>query len=105
MSISLRQALERAIVRSIAEDILKEGWCIFCEEDDNEKSLETPQEVWNETNKYDECCLVIKQGEELVGKIWLVFGNDGLDCIHDYTTGRLEFALKPTFDCIEQGQP
>lgn len=94
MSAKLRIELEKKIVHKLLKAVIEAGYTVAVDdgEETSEHTADIPA-VMAIVFNLDDCYLRLKNGA-LSGWICLVFGNDGHDCINDYTTN-LEELLKP----------
>lgn len=107
MSTKLRRELEQRIVRAFVRDALKAGYALAVSLErgyDVETMLlgcRDEQRIMTEIFSGDECHVFLQpHGAPIAdgqvvsdGWVYLVFANDGWDCISDYTTN-LEPILK-----------
>lgn len=103
-SVRVRRLIERGIVRKLLDELLGQGWTITV--DDGEEQHPTPPGLapadlieHHMANIFavDECRLYLRKGDQK-GGVFLVFGNDGWDCIADYS---LSLDLKAVDDYAE----
>ena len=102
-SVRVRRQIELAVVRHMLGQLLAAGHPITVNdgEDFPVKRSTDIEAIIQAAFAVDECWLSVHKGKkELLGVIYLVFGNDGWDVIADYHVS-LEELLKPTNDFAE----
>lgn len=91
-SVRVRRLIERGIVRKLLDELLAQGWTITV--DDGEERHTAPADLLaadliehHMANIFavDECHLYLGKGN-VRGVVFFVFGNDGWDCINDYSS-------------------
>lgn len=82
-----RIALERRIVGLIIEDALAQNYQIevYTGDDENPLVSTSSVELLKEAVSVDECSFAFFKSDGWRGSVYLVFGNDGFDCIADHT--------------------
>lgn len=97
----IRALIERAIVRHLLTEVIRFGYTVAV--DDGEEIHDPDSDVesiMDNVFAVDECRLRLWKDGRLQGSVFLVFGNDGYDCIADYHV-KFEELLKPTNDYAE----
>lgn len=96
MNIQLRQQAEKSIVKALAKTCFdlanSQGTCIYVDDGEDCTPCNNPSQVWNAVGEVDESIVIVKNlytGTKLAS-FWVVLGNDGYDCIADYSSN--EFA-------------
>jgi len=88
MNVKLRQTIERKIIRKIVTDAVKAGYTISvfdCEEWTVKRSQDITK-IMRAIMTTDDDTLAFRDADGTpVGKVWLVYGNDGYDVVCDYT--------------------
>ena len=90
MDVEQRIAIERKIVRHLIRSAKKEGWWLATIDDGGEpdEDIITPNETeaLEAVFAVDECTLYFrKDGVKSSHAVRIILGNDGNDCIADYT--------------------
>lgn len=82
-----RIALERRIVTMIAEDAVAQRFSVTIEDEEEIPVLRSTdaKSIVDHAMAYDYTTMHFKAGDRHTGAVCLVFGNDGFDCIADYT--------------------
>ena len=95
MNPSIRMGIEQKIIRRAVTDILGEGYKISLYDggDFTVKRSADLNLILNATQTTDRDMLKVYEGDELIGTIILIYGNDGHDVIADYSLS-LEEVLK-----------
>lgn len=106
MSVQLRIELEKKIARAAIRAIIASGYVITV--DDGEGGLDCVSEnnqkkIMDTMFNLDDCLLRVVNPRvgSLIGWVKFVFGNDGYDCLSDYTTN-LEGILKKANDIAKK---
>ena len=88
MSVGIRQAVERAIVTKIVADALAQGFSIEVDDGEDVQAVTSAEKKHIEEKCFatDDCLLYFEKEGKSVGWVLFVYGNDGWDCISDYTT-------------------
>lgn len=95
MNPSIRMGIEQKIIRRAVTDILGKGYKISLY-DGGEFTVKRSTDlnlILNATQTTDRDMLKVYDGDELIGTIILIYGNDGHDVIADYSLS-LEEVLK-----------
>ena len=89
------QEMERAIIRKLVEDALRNGYTVKLNDGDRMVATVyalTPEDIEEQTQTLmqdiqatDEEYLIFYVGESRIGYVFLVYGNDGHDVIADCT--------------------
>ena len=95
MNPSIRMGIEQKIIRRAVTDILGKGYKISLYDggDFTVKRSADLNLILNATQTTDRDMLKVYEGDELIGTIILIYGNDGHDVIADYSLS-LEEVLK-----------
>jgi hypothetical protein len=101
---------EKSITKALAKECFSFGGLsstkIYVNYGNFEESVccDNPSQVWKAANEVDECWLIVKNqytGKTL-GCFFLVYGNDGFDCIADMSvnefTDKIDKALQPLIE-------
>ena len=104
-SVKMRQEVERKIADKVIECILAKGFLIQVNdgEEDCTGRIEDPAAISSAMYSTDEDILYVYLNETVkfaIGYVHFIYGNDGYDVIHDYTTN-LEEIIKPANDIAD----
>lgn len=109
-----RIAAEKAITKALAKECFSIGGLsstkIYVNYGNFEDSIccDNPLQVWKAATEVDECWLIVKNQytAATLGCFFLVYGNDGFDCIADMSvnefSNKIDKALKPLTDKWEK---
>lgn len=92
-----RAYIELQIVNKFIELAAAAGYELKIVEMDEEDMPEYANDFRSALFDLDDAHVNLFDGAKLVGWVYFVFGNDGYDCISDYST-KLEEFLKPVTD-------
>lgn len=83
-----RQAIEKSIARRVVRDALADGYTIAVNNGGNQDEYEGMDfvKVMAAMFQTDDETLYLNKGDEKRSWIKFIYGNDGPDVIHDYTT-------------------
>jgi len=87
MKVEARIAIEKRIAKKLVEDALAAGYTVsVCDgEDYPVKRSSNKKEIMAGVFSCDEEELVFRKDGNLIGRVFLVYGNDGYDVICDYS--------------------
>jgi len=88
MSVKMRQIVEKEIVTAVIAALLKAGYAITVyngEDEEIKKSTDQISILAAMFTTDEDHLIVYKQGKRS-GFVTFIYGNDGYDVIHDYTT-------------------
>lgn len=101
--VRIRRAVEIAIIRKLASTLLWSPYRIEVDDGGEYIPCATSQEVVDAVFAVDESRILLfsKDTNTVYATIIIVLGNDGWDCINDYST-KLEDRLKPVNEFAEE---
>ena len=89
---ALVATMERRIVRAVVNAAIDKGYSVTHFDGEQTTAKASPcdgelgvNDLIDEIRVADEEMLIIWTGKNIVGKIWLVYGNDGYDVIADHS--------------------
>lgn len=83
-----RQALERRIVGMIVQDAIAQGYAVALDNGEETITAKHLDDLMAEIMATDEEKLTFYKDGQPVGAVWLVYGNDGFDCMADHTDNK-----------------
>lgn len=97
-----RQLVERRIVRSLVDEILEQGLSISVYDGEETHPVTSDREkVLEDLINTDEDYVMVFSGQQKIGWVRLVYGNEGWDVICDYTVN-LEDKMTRTQALIDE---
>jgi len=98
-----RIAMEKRILKTAIEELISHGFTITIRHDGEPTDINNSTDVAaiiEEAHGVDECHIDVKSETEQ-GLVFFVYGNDGYDCICDYTVN-LKPYLVETFELADK---
>lgn len=99
MSIKLRKMIERQIAEKLVDTILKTGESISIKNDHDEESLwlkdsrdkdTIMRALFSSSEDILFFHIINHDGTRVKAWVWLIYGNDGIDVIHDHTVNAMD---------------
>ena len=100
--VRIRRAVEIAVIRKLASDLLWKPYQLEVHDGEVYHSCTTPDEVVDAVFSVDSAVITLLNPNQTIhASINIVLGNDGWDCINDYST-KLESRMLPANKFAEE---